>query len=369
MKPNTTIPAKQPSNPRLCACGGEIVPPRRKHCSRKCKGRAGNAKRKLDRETQRKLSEDDNKKQREAAAQVALQTVHDCNECRKVLRQLFLVKPAAIETAIEKYHKHVEAALALADPTISVQTENPCQCCHLRPVVGKYNARFCIECKTVRGEQSKRKGTRRYRARQRGEAPAEEVRLCMGCKEELEPDSETGRVDLHKQYCDNCAKKRTLKLKNDQKKAKSAAGRQQARYFCSGLKIDDEWIRPCGLWFVPEKTLQQEFCSNECMVRTHGILDRVDPEVRMYQRDNATKTRKLAKIALELGPKLADAEAAVAAAQAKVEADQAKLAEAKAEVERLRPKDPGRPSGPEEETRGQMRLIAAFLKCEWRLSE
>ena len=45
------------------------------------------------------------RKERKRAAQVALQTVHDCDTCRKILYRLFLAKPAAIETAIEIYDK------------------------------------------------------------------------------------------------------------------------------------------------------------------------------------------------------------------------------------------------------------------------
>jgi hypothetical protein len=236
----------------------------------------------------------DVRKERKEAAQIALQAVHDCNTCRKILRQLFLVKPAAIETAIGKYHKHVAAALA--DPTISVQANNPCQCCHLAPVVGTHgNSKYCIPCKIVREEESKREQTRRRRAEQRGEAPVEEVRPCVACKGELDPNPRTGKIDRRRQRCLECTEAYNLKGRAGWKKKKSAKARQQTVRYCPGLKIDEgERIRPCGLRFVPNKTMHQKYCSKECEVLTNSIRHTLDPQRRKYYRDLATKMRERA---------------------------------------------------------------------------
>jgi len=317
MKNGTVVPVEQPATPRLCAyCRGALAPQRRKYCSRKCKGRAGNAKAKLERGAQRKLLEADNKKQREEAAQIALQDVHECEKCRKVLYPLFLSTP----TAIEIYHKHVEAALA--DPTIAIQAEKPCQCCHLAPVVGTHgNSKLCIPCKIVREAESQRENSRRHRARQRGDAPVEEVMLCINCGKEVEPNPRTGKIDLRRLRCLKCTEKNERDMKNDWKKNKGAEARAKAGQACPGLKIDEDerisprdllmlprgtilqrWMRPCGLWFVPNKTMHQKYCSKECEVLTNRIRSSLDPEKRKYYRDYARSLKKRA-LPADLGSK------------------------------------------------------------------
>jgi hypothetical protein len=301
MQPNPTpaVPAEQPPNPKLCAyaaCGREFVPTKghQNYCKPECRQKARNALALDKYHKKRQLLEAGNQKQREEAARIALQTVHDCANCRGVLHELFLKNPAAIEL----YKRDVEADRA--DRTIAIQAEKPCECecCHLAPVVGMHgNSKLCIPCRVVHRGESKREGTRQYRSRQRGDAPVEEVRRCKNfkdCGEILEPDPDTGRVHGSKKYCDNCRKKRDLKGKLDWKKNERAEERAKADQVCQGVKIENEWIRQCGLSFVPQKTLLQKYCTTECEVLTNSILPILDPEVRKRRRDNATKMRQRA---------------------------------------------------------------------------
>ena len=318
---STAVSTKQPLNPRLCAyaaCGREFVPTngRQNYCKPECKQKARNALALDKYHKKRELLEAGNKKQREEAAQIALQTVHDCPKCRKVLHRLFLKHPAAIDL----YKRDVEADRA--DRRIAIQEENPCQCCHLAPVARAHgNSKLCIPCGVVHRGESKREGTRRHRARQRGDAPVEEERRCKGCGEILEPDPDTGRIDPRRQYCDRCAEERNLDAKIGWKKKKRAEARAKAGHVCPGLKIDEDerisprdllmvprktilqtWIRPCGLWVVPKKTMHQKYCSKECEVLTNRIHSSLDPERRKYYRDYARNLKKRA-LPADLGSK------------------------------------------------------------------